>query len=234
MSVMKNVLEGHEQAGRVFTGMTFQPGLPPLIDPLRFIGWREVGDAWEIITTGLSEFGGKETSDPSRSGFGIEFVLRIGRRADETEPPEAWTLPLFQSLGRIVFWSSQVPAEGSVVSFAPTMELHGTTYRFFDESQGFGTEARPLDFTHRDGPLARIHDGLRRARHEGDTPPTAGRRFWNTPVADAFSGLGFVSDPTFGVMETETGPVRWVRCLALREGETVQGFAADGVVQRPG
>lgn len=221
---MSNVFE-LLNAGGQFTGMTFQPGTPPLRDPLRFIGWRRVKKHWEIVTTGLSEFAGKETRDPKRSGFGVEFVLRIGVEDGEEDPPEAWTIDLLMPLARMIFWSSQIPRSGSVLSFDDIEEFEGARYRVYDEANPFGTKARPLEFVKRDGFLAKVHRAMR-------VDSKAGFGVWNTPVASEFAGLGFVNDQTFGVMKTNTGPVRWLRCLPLKRGESLKSFPANGILKR--
>lgn len=229
---MSNVLDELNKSGE-FTGITFTPGIPPISDPLRFIGWRRVDNVWEIITTGLSEIATKETRDASRSGFGIEFVIRVTARNGETEPPDAWTTKLLQPLGRMVFWSSQIPANGSVMKFDQSQLIDGNEFRVFDEVNPFGTPAHPLDFVNHDGFLARAHNGLRQGRpgHDGP-PPQPGRRIWNTPLVWQLNGLGFVNDSTFGVMQTENGPVQWVRCLPLRGDATIETFPADGILDR--
>ncbi len=221
---MSNVFELLNESGE-FTGMTFQPDVVPLRDPLRFIGWRRVKKHWEVVTTGLSEFAGKETKDPKRSGFGIEFVLRIGVEDGEEDPPEAWTSDLLMPLARMVFWSAQIPRSGSVLSFANIEEFEGARYRVYDEANPFGTTAKPLEFVKRDGFLAKVHRAM---RHESQ----AGFGVWNTPVASAFAGLGFVKDETFGVMKTDTGPVQWIRVLPLAAGKSIKSFPKNGILKR--
>lgn len=221
---VRNVFEQLNEGG-AFTGMTFQPGVVPLRDPLRFIGWRRVKKHWEIVTTGLSEFAGKETKDVKRSGFGIEFVLRIGVEDGEEDPPEAWTIDLLMPLARMVFWSSQIPKSGSVLSFDAIEEFEGARYRVYDEANPFGTRAKPLEFAKHDGFLARVDRDLR-------TGAQPGFGVWNTPIVSEFAGLGFVKDATFGVMKTDTGPVQWLRCLPLRRGETIKSFPANGILKR--
>ncbi len=229
---MSNVLELLNPSGE-FTGIAFTPGLPPISDPLRYIGWRRVDNVWEIITTGFSEFATKETKDPNRSGFGVEFVIRVTARNGENEPPDGWTTKLFQPLGRMVFWSSQVPAHGTVLKFDQSKTFGGNEYRVFDEVNPFATPARPLDFANDDGFLARVHKGLRSARLGHDeAPPQPGFGIWNTALAWQVAGLGFVNDPTFGVMQTANGPVQWLRCLPLRGDTTIETFPADGVFDR--
>lgn len=204
-----------------FTGFTFQIGIPPFIEPLRYIAWRRVDSHWEIVTSGFSEFAQKETTDSSRSGFGVEFVLRLEVLPGEEEPSKDWTIEFFQTLAKIAFLSWQVPTHGTVLSLI--REEDDVKY---DTKLGFGTEARPLEFKDTEGFLARASTAL---RTRGKYGLPASRQSWNETVA-AFDRIVFQND-SLGLVQTANGPVQWLRCVPLLAGQTE--IPADGIVRRP-
>jgi hypothetical protein len=219
MNLPSNALNALEQGGVRYQGIEFTPGLPPLTDPLHFIGWRLIERPiphWHIVTLGFSEFEKKETAEPKRSGFGFELSLRIEQLKDETRPTDAWLEKLFQPLAQIVFWSEQVPKAGTLLSFANTKEYSGNAYRVYDQSVGFNLAATPLKFAERDGPLAKRYDGMRSARRGHDEPaPTAGINIWNTRLAHILSALAFEPDQELGIVETSNGSVQWITCIPI-------------------
>jgi hypothetical protein len=63
-----------------------------------------VGDHWLLVTFGLTELFGKNSTDPEVSGWGHELTMRVP--ATEEQPP-TWALRLLQQLGRYVFSSGR-------------------------------------------------------------------------------------------------------------------------------
>ncbi len=205
-----------------FTGFTFEIGIPPFIEPLRYIGWRRVNSHWEIATQGFSEFAQKETNDWSRSGLGVEFVLRLEALPGEEAPPKEWTIELFQTLAKLAFLSWQVPADGTVLRFI----REGDDVKY-DTAIGFGTDSRPLEFTSAEGFLARVSAALRMPSKYGNL---ASRQSW-TSIMKPFDGLAFQND-SLGLVQTTNGPVQWLRCVPLLPGQSIADVSADGVVRR--
>ncbi len=56
---------------------------------------------WHLVSYGLSELFDKSSPDPERSGFGLEFTLRLPRDPAEPQPP-MWAVELLQALGHYV------------------------------------------------------------------------------------------------------------------------------------
>jgi suppressor of fused len=73
-------------------------------DPLDGISVYAREDHWHIVTYGLSELYGKESDDPTESGWGFELTFRPTRRPDETDHP-MWALNFLQNIARYVFSS---------------------------------------------------------------------------------------------------------------------------------
>ena len=72
------------------------------------------GDAWFFITYGLTELFGKDSDDPSTSGWGFELTMRVP--ATEAEPP-AWPRKLLDKLGSYVYSSGRPFAAGHRFDF---------------------------------------------------------------------------------------------------------------------
>lgn len=71
-------------------------------DPLDGLSFYARDDHWHIVTFGMSELYAKESDNPDESGWGFEFTFRVGRAADEDEPP-TWAANFLQNLARYVF-----------------------------------------------------------------------------------------------------------------------------------
>jgi hypothetical protein len=101
------------------------------------------GAHWHLVTYGLSELDGKESDDPTVSGWGFELTLRL---AGDDEPP-LWAVDLLTNLAAYV-WASQHPfAPGHHLDLGGPIKLDtasavraGVVVR----DPGLGTLAGPL------------------------------------------------------------------------------------------
>lgn len=64
---------------------------------------------WHYITYGLSELGEKSSNDPSLSGFGVEYTLRL---IDDAAQPLVWPMNLLRWLAKLV-WQTREPLDPS-------------------------------------------------------------------------------------------------------------------------
>ncbi len=71
-------------------------------EPLDGISFYPRDDHWHLVSYGMSELYGKEWDDPTESGWGLEFTMRVARAAGEPEPP-LWAAGFLQNLARNVF-----------------------------------------------------------------------------------------------------------------------------------
>lgn len=62
---------------------------------------------WHYITYGLSELGEKTSNDPSLSGFGVEYTLRL---VDDAAEPPIWPMNLLRWLAKLV-WQTREPLD---------------------------------------------------------------------------------------------------------------------------
>jgi suppressor of fused protein SUFU len=67
------------------------------------------GEAWLLVTFGLTELFGKVSDDPTTSGWGYELTMRVPA---EDEQPPAWALALLRQLGAMVFSTGTELADG--------------------------------------------------------------------------------------------------------------------------
>jgi hypothetical protein len=70
--------------------------------PLEGVAVWPAPDHWLYVGYGLTELGGKETSEPDFSGSGFEFSLRLRREDGATEPPE-WPFRVIAALASQVW-----------------------------------------------------------------------------------------------------------------------------------
>lgn len=101
---------------------------------------------WHLVSYGMSELYEKETDDPTTSGWGFEFSLRLTRTADQSTPPP-WSLRLLRRLAGYVFDNGRPFAPGHTMN--PGGPLTG------DESTRLAalaftadTELQPIDTPH--------------------------------------------------------------------------------------
>jgi suppressor of fused len=72
-------------------------------DPLDGISIYRRPDHWHLVSYGMSELYQKESTDPTRSGWGFEFTIRVARNDSDGEP--IWAANLLQNVARYVFQS---------------------------------------------------------------------------------------------------------------------------------
>ena len=61
---------------------------------------------WHYVSYGMSELYQKQSDDPERSGWGIEFTFRLAR--DSAPEAPVWPISLMQNLARYVYESGNV------------------------------------------------------------------------------------------------------------------------------
>ncbi len=174
------------------------------------------------MTVGLSEFDAKETTDRVRSGYGVELTLKVPALERDQDKPPAWAANLLQKVGRLIFWSEQTPRHGTFIRTDRTEPwgFNNEPIRVVAPREGFGLAARPLEFASTEGPLSKMHRGLRTARPGHDERPPAGHpESWGNPLVDLLSALYFETDTDLPEVETPNGRVDVVRVMGL----TTQG-----------
>lgn len=177
---------------------------------------------WHLVSYGMSELYEKESDDPSTSGWGFEFTVRVARAADGAAPP-AWSLRLLQRLAGYVFDTGRPFAAGHTMN--PGGPLTG------DESTRLAalafttdTELRPIDTPH--GRLMFLQAiGLTLDEYEA-------AREWRT---EAFLDVlartvpGLITDPTRNSILYDSGSAREVAEGVRRDGSSTRMVATDGV-----
>jgi len=75
---------------------------------------------WHYVTYGLSELGAKSSNDPSLSGFGVEYTLRL---VSDAEQPPVWPMNLLRWIAKRV-WQTRTPFDPSHSTNVPEKFLN--------------------------------------------------------------------------------------------------------------
>jgi hypothetical protein len=98
-------------------------------DPLDGISIYRRPDHWHLVTYGMSELYQKESTDPTRSGWGFEFTIRVavGGADKNGEGEPIWAANLLQNLGRYVFQSGNTFESGHHIDLNGPISGHPDT-----------------------------------------------------------------------------------------------------------
>lgn len=77
----------------------------PLVEVVAFRATEPVPH-WHYVTYGLSELGEKQSEDSDRSGFGVEYTLRL---VDDAEQPPPWPINLLRYIATLVISTREPP-----------------------------------------------------------------------------------------------------------------------------
>lgn len=98
--------------------------------PLEEVTLHAVGEPshWHLVTRGLTELGAKQSPDPTRSGWGFELTLRLGRpEGEEAGRGQDWAVNLLTNLAAYVWTSGNAFAEGHHIDLGGPMRLKTAT-----------------------------------------------------------------------------------------------------------
>ncbi|GIO40021.1 hypothetical protein J41TS12_48820 [Paenibacillus antibioticophila] len=104
-------LYGEQEPKHYGTSLPYQLGGNDPLDGLSAYKATHPVPHWHIVTFGFSELYAKESEDTAYSGYGFELTFRVARQEDEDQPP-MWALNLLQNMGRYVFNSGNIFADG--------------------------------------------------------------------------------------------------------------------------
>jgi suppressor of fused len=138
-----NAADGGPETDRVRPRPTRRRAAPPLEE----ITIHEIRDPrhWHLVTYGLSELHGKDTTDPETSGWGFELTFRV-----LDDGPPGWAADLLTSLAAYVWASGHPFAAGHNIDLRGPIRLDsntGLTAALIVEDPVLGTL---------DGPLGRV------------------------------------------------------------------------------
>lgn len=77
-------------------------------DPLDGISVYDGGDYWHFVTYGLSDLYEKETDDPTWSGYGMEFTLKLKKNVANQDGEIKGICGILQTIARITFTKGEI------------------------------------------------------------------------------------------------------------------------------
>lgn len=77
-------------------------------DPLDGISVYDGGDYWHFVTYGLSDLYEKETDDPTWSGYGMEFTLKLKKNAINQDEEIKGICGILQAVARMTFTKGEI------------------------------------------------------------------------------------------------------------------------------
>ncbi|MFT9847011.1 suppressor of fused domain protein [Aneurinibacillus sp. REN35] len=119
----------HQEPKHYGTLIKYAFGGPDPLDGISAYTAEEPIPHWHFVTYGFSELYEKESEDTEYSGFGFELTFRLRKDIAEEEPPR-WALHFLQNIGRYVFQSGNVFAQGHYMDLnGPIAVEENTTIR---------------------------------------------------------------------------------------------------------